>query len=123
MPLAHEIRMRIPVEVTYRGLEPSPAIEEAIDKRVATLERYYNRITGCKVSVEAPHRSHRRGIRFRVRVDLTIPGAEIVAHSHDEDGAHEDLQVAIRDAFRACRRQLQDEVRLQRGYVKAPAQA
>ena len=123
MALAHESHMRIPVEVTYRGLEPNPAIEEAIDKRVSTLEKYYDRITGCRVSVEAPHRSHRRGMRFRVRVDLTIPGAEIVAESHEEDGAHEDLHVAIRDAFRACRRQLQDEVSLQRGYVKAPAQA
>lgn len=109
--------MRI-VEVTYRDLDPSPAIEQSIQRQLAALEKRYGRITGCRVSVEAPHRRHRRGTRYRVRVDLTIPGAELVAgRAHEADGAHEDIQVAIRDAFRACRRQLQDAIDLRRSAV------
>jgi ribosome-associated translation inhibitor RaiA len=111
--------MKIPIEISYRGLEPSPAIEDAIHKRVAKLEKRFGRIMTCRVSVEAPHQRHRRGTRYRVRIDLTVPGAELVAgRAHEIDGAHEDVQVAIRDAFRACSRQLQDQVRVRRGDVK-----
>jgi ribosome-associated translation inhibitor RaiA len=114
--------MKIPLEITYRGLQPSDVIDEVIRKQVAALERRYDRIMACRVSVEAPHRHQKSGNRFRVRVDLTVPGKEIVAgRSHEADGAHEDLRVALRDAFRACRRQLQDHARVRRGDVKAHA--
>jgi cold shock CspA family protein len=72
--------------------------------------------------VAAPHRHHRKGVRYNVRIDLTVPGREIVVNRDQQlDHAHEDVFVAIRDAFRAVRRRLEDHARRQRGDVKAHA--
>jgi ribosome-associated translation inhibitor RaiA/cold shock CspA family protein len=110
--------MQIPVEITFKELERSDALEARIRDWVGKLERVYDRIVRCEVMVETPHRHHRNGRQFHVRVRLTVPGGEIVA-SHDPgpDEAHEDAYVALRDAFMAVRRQLEDHVRktLKRG--------
>jgi ribosome-associated translation inhibitor RaiA/cold shock CspA family protein len=112
--------MQIPVEITFKELDRSDAMEARIRDWVAKLERVYDRIVRCDVMVETPHRHHRNGRQFHVRVRLTVPGGEIVA-SHDPgpDETHEDFYVALRDAFLAARRQLEDHVRktLKRGEV------
>jgi cold shock CspA family protein/ribosome-associated translation inhibitor RaiA len=104
--------MQIPVDVTFRGFEPSEALNARIAEWMEKLDRVYSRIGRCEVLVETPHRHHRHGRHFHVRIRLTVPGGEIVA-SHDPgaDGAHEDVYVALRDAFTAVRRQLEDYVR------------
>jgi ribosomal subunit interface protein len=104
--------MQIPVDITYKEIEPSDALDRRIRDWVDKLERVFDRITRCEVLVETPHRHRRQGRAFHVRVRLTVPGGEIVA-SHDPgpDGAHEDVYVAMRDAFTAVRRQLEDYVR------------
>src|SRR5688500_15690649 len=110
--------MQIPVDITFKELERSDALETRIREWVGKLERVYDRIVRCEVMVETPHRHHRQGRQFHVRVRLTVPGGEIVA-SHDPgpDETHEDAYVAIRDAFTAARRQLEDHARktLKRG--------
>lgn len=111
--------MEEPLKLTFHGVEPTPAIEARIRDRFAKLETLYDGIVACHVTVDAPHRHHHKGTLFNVRIDLTVKHGEIVvgrdpAHDH----AHEDLYVAIRDAFDVARRLLQDHVRKQRGDVK-----
>ena len=103
--------MQIPVQVAFRDIDPSPAIEARIREHVAKLEDFHPRITGCRVMVEAHHRRHRKGKLYHVRIDLTVPGTElVVSRDSQENHAHEDVYVAIRDAFDATRRRLQDHV-------------
>jgi cold shock CspA family protein/ribosome-associated translation inhibitor RaiA len=104
--------MQIPVDITFKEMAKSDALEARVREWVDKLERVYDRIVRCEVMIETPHRHHRNGRQFHVRVRLTVPGGEIVA-SHDPgpDETHEDAYVAMRDAFNAARRQLQDHVR------------
>ena len=88
-------------------------------ERAKKLERFYDRIMGCHVVLEAPHQHHRKGQIYSVTVDLKVPGGELVAESGGVDHAHEDLRVAIRDAFDALARRLEDYARRQRGEVKS----
>jgi cold shock CspA family protein len=110
--------MQIPVEITFKEMERSAAVEDRIRELAGRLERVYDRVVRCDVMVETPHRHQSKGRQFHVRVRLTVPGGEIVA-SHDPGpyGAHEDVYVAIRDAFAAAKRQLEDHARksLKRG--------
>jgi hypothetical protein len=64
----------LPPQITLHGIGPSPAIERALRRKLAWLRRYYPRIMGCRVTVEAPHRHHRKGRLYRVRVEVTVPG-------------------------------------------------
>jgi cold shock CspA family protein len=115
----HVEHMQVPVRITFKNLDPSPALEADVRERVDQLEKFYPRLTGCHVVIEAPHRHHRQGRHYHVHIDLTAPGAEIVAgRSPPEHGAHEDPYVAVRDAFRAARRELMDLARKQRGQTK-----
>ena len=134
--------MTTPLQITFRNMARSAAIEKHIREKTAKLDCFYQRITGCRVIVEAPHRHHHKGKAFQVRIDLTVPGAEIVInrapkrvnavklagaqaetpmrenHRPSKHGAHEDVYVAIRDAFNAAGRKLQDYLRRQNGAVK-----
>jgi len=107
--------MELPVQVTLRDISPSEAVEGYIRERAAKLDAFYDRIMSCRVAVEAPVRHHRKGGPFKVRIDLTVPGDELVVNRQ----ADEDIYVAIREAFDAMRRRLEDYVRRQRGSVKA----
>jgi ribosomal subunit interface protein len=111
--------MQIPLEIHFHNTARSDAVEAEIRERAAKLEKFADRIVSCRVTVNAPHKHHRQGKLFRVSVDVHIPGGHIVV-SRDpaEHHAHEDVFVAIRDAFDATRRQLQDRLRVERGQVK-----
>jgi ribosomal subunit interface protein len=100
-------------------MDPSPAIEARVREAMDKLEQFHNRITACRVVVEAPHRRHNKGKLYHVRVDITLPGKEIVVNRESRlNHAHEDIYVAIRDAFDATRRQLEAYAREQRGQTK-----
>jgi cold shock CspA family protein/ribosome-associated translation inhibitor RaiA len=115
--------MQEPLRITFRNLESSPAIEEQVRKRAEELERFFDRITACHVVIETPHRHHRQGRLYHIRIVLEVPGQEIVVQREpSEHQAYEDLQVAIRDAFDAARRQLQDHVRVMRADIKTHEQ-
>ncbi len=114
--------MQLPLQVVFRNMDPSAAIEARIRERAASLEHYHDRIMSCRVAVELHHRHHHQGNLFHVRVDLKVPEGEIVAsRAPAEHHAHEDVYVAIRDAFDAARRQLEDHARRRRGVVKEHA--
>lgn len=111
--------MQIPLQITFRHLDPSAAIEADIRDKAGKLEQFADDIISCRVVVEAPHKHHYKGRIYTVNVDITLPGEEIVASHHsDEHHAHEDVYVAIRDAFNVAKRQLEDYVRQRRGKVK-----
>ena len=100
-------------------MPPSEAIETHIVEKAGKLERFYEKITNCRVIVEAPHRRHHKGKLYHVRVDITVPGDELVVKREpSQHASHEDIYVAIRDAFDAARRELQDYARRRRGEVK-----
>ena len=107
--------MAIPTEITFHDISHSDAVEAAIQRWVARIERLSDRIVRCEVRVEQPHRSHRQGRPFEVHVVLGIPGHDIASSRI----RHEDVYVAIADAFRATRRQLLDELDTRRAFVKA----
>lgn len=111
--------MKQPLQVNFRDIPPSDAVEVKIREKVAKLDEFYDRIMACKVMVEVPHGHHNKGKLYHVRIDLTVPNDEIVINRSPKDHhAHEDVYVAIRDAFSAARRKLQDFARKQRGDVK-----
>jgi len=103
--------MNVPVQITYRNMESSAALDEAVRERAAKLEQFYPRIMSCRVVVEQPARHQQRSQAFVVHVDLKMPGGEITVNRD----RHEDVYVALREAFDAARRQLEDYARTQRG--------
>jgi len=112
--------MQLPIQITFRKMAPSPAVEAHIRERAAALEHFYGRIMACRVVVEASMRRQHKGNLYHLRIDLTVPGHEIVVkRDPPEHHAHEDILVAVRDAFDAARRQLEDHARAVRGDFKS----
>ena len=106
------------LQITFRNIDASPAVEAKIRERARELEQFFDRIVSCRVVIEAPNR-RRHGDLYHIRVDLKVPGREIVVkRDPPEHHAHEDIYVAVRDSFDAVRRQLEDHVRRRRGDVK-----
>jgi len=111
--------MQIPLRITFRDMPTSAAVEARVREHVEALELLHPRITGCHVVIEEHHRHHRQGRLYHVTVHLVIPGGEIVVKRDPaEHHAHEDVNVAVRDAFDAAARRLQDQLRRGRGVVK-----
>jgi ribosome-associated translation inhibitor RaiA len=111
------------LQISFRNMTASPALEEKIRSRAEKLERFHAGITGCRVIVEAPHRHHHRGKVYQVCIDLAVPGSEIVVNRPAEQNhAHEDVLVAVRDAFDAAERRVEDFVQRRQGRVKARAE-
>ena len=114
--------MPIPLQITFKNMDPSEAVETKIRQRAEKLGRHAGRVTGCHVVVEAPHKSHQKGRLFQVRIDLAIPGEEIVVNrEHSSDPAHEDVYVAVRDAFDAAQRQLESHEDRRRDLHRRPS--
>ena len=111
--------MQLPLQIAFRNLERTDALEDDVRLRAEILDDFCDSIMGCRVVVEVPHRHHQRGNQYLVRIDLTVPGEEIVVNR--EPPVHveyRDLNVALRDAFDTARRLLEDHVRRRRGDVK-----
>lgn len=100
--------MQIAPEITFEGCDSSAAARDAILKEIERLEIHNKHITACRVTVIAPGHKHRHGTGFQIHISLTIPPHEnIVAnHSPVDDARHEHVEVAIKDAFAAARRQV-----------------
>lgn len=111
--------MTMDVQISFRHMKTSESLEAQVMRRAAELERLTDRATVCRVMIESNSKRHRHGNTFHVRVELSVPGGKIVA-SRDPgmDHAHEDAHVAIRDAFDAARRRLQDHMRRLDGDIK-----
>ena len=135
--------MKTPLQITFRNMPRSNAIEENVREKAAKLESLFDGITSCRVIVEAPHRHHYKGKAYVVRIDMVVPSGELVInrapkrldaakaphaeelekdltehHEPSKHAAHEDVYVAIRDAFNAAARKLQGYAGRRRGQTK-----
>ncbi len=119
--------MQVPLDIRFHNLEPSEAVETAIRERAAKLDRLYDRLTSCRVAVEARHKQHRKGNAFTVNIHLGVPQGELnvtrAPEKSAQDYAHPDVYKALRDAFDAAERQLIDYKRQLSGDVKTPVDA
>jgi ribosomal subunit interface protein len=106
--------MRLPLQVTFRNIPPSEAIETHIKEKAAKLDRFYDRIMSCRVVVDRTQQRQRQGKLFGVRIDITVPRKELAVTREE----NEDVYVAIRDAFDAVCRRLEEHGRRERGDVK-----
>jgi ribosomal subunit interface protein len=116
--------MQEPLQITFRNMAPSESIEAAIRERAEKLGSYCDNIISCQIVVKAPHRHQQKGGLYHVRIDIGLTGESIqVNRTPDLHRAHEDVYVAIRDAFNAARRQLQEYVSRLKGRIKPHAEA
>ncbi|MGI0488250.1 HPF/RaiA family ribosome-associated protein [Pantanalinema rosaneae CENA516] len=113
--------MQVALEITYRDVEKTAAIEALIHEKVARLERLCDYISNCQIVLEKIHDRPKQGSPFRVRIDLTVPpNHELVADSHPGDRTqYPDIDTVIRDAFSKIERQLKELTRQQRESEKA----
>jgi cold shock CspA family protein/ribosome-associated translation inhibitor RaiA len=104
--------MEVPLQISFQGFDSSPAVEARIREKVSGLEKLFDRIVACRVVIEKATARHHKGDLFSVRIDLSVPGREIVVdHDPGRSQTHQDVYVAIRDSFNAAKRQLQDYAR------------
>jgi cold shock CspA family protein/ribosome-associated translation inhibitor RaiA len=99
--------MELPLQIVRHGVELSPAEEEAIREAAGKLESFWDQIISCRVLVDMPQRRGRTGRRYNVRIDLRVPGGELVIKRQPR----EQLLDAVQDAFQAAGRRVQDRVR------------
>lgn len=105
----------LPVQITIRDLPESPTLDNHIRKKVEKLGQFYNRINSCRVCIGAHQKHKNQGKLYDVRIDLTVPGKELVVNRKRD----EDIYIAIREAFNAIARQLEEHSRKRHGRVKS----
>ncbi len=106
--------MLLPLQITIRDLPASVVIENHIRKKAEKLNRYCDQISSCRVVIELAQKSKHHGRLFNVRIDITVPGKELVVTKKQ----NEDVYITIRDAFNAVYRQLEEHTRRRHGHVK-----
>lgn len=102
--------MAIPVQVTFRDMDSSPNITDHVARRASKLEALFDHVVDCHVVVGEPHRHSRNGQKFHVRIDLHVPGKELVVTRNPED-LKQDLYATLDDAFNDAERLLEDHMR------------
>ena len=102
--------MRSPVEIHFHGIEKSEAIEERVREKVSKLEKHFSRMTHCRVVMEAPHRSPQKPKVFQIKIEIGLPRRQPIVVCQEREGSHanEELPLAIRDAFAAALRKVDD---------------
>ena len=104
------------LQINFRNLEPSDAIEASVRKYADKLAQLNGEVSSCRVTIESPHKHHYKGKLYHVIIDVKVPGKElVVSRTPDDEHAHEDVYVAIRDAFNAAHRRIQQYTRKRRG--------
>lgn len=112
--------MQVPLEVTYRDVPKTDAVEALVQEKIARLERVCDHISSCHIAIEKAHDRPSSGSPYRVRIDLRVPpGHELVADQNPGEGTqYEPLEAVIRDAFEAAERQLKELNERQHDQVK-----
>jgi cold shock CspA family protein len=112
--------MQLPLQISFRRMDPSPAIETTVREKATRLDTFTSDIMSCRVVAEQAGKHHVHGNQYNIRIDITLPGDEIVATREPaEHKEYKELAIAIRDAFDSAARQLEDYVRRRRGDVKS----
>ena len=106
-------------QISFHGFDASPSLKALIERRIERLERYHPHIIGVRIAVEVPHRRHRTGNVWHVKVNVSVPGKDVAIQREAEVGRrHEVPEAAIRDAFDSARRRLQEHARRMKSEVK-----
>ena len=114
--------MNTPLQISFHNLPHSRVIEHAIQEAASRLEGIHDRITSCRVIVDQPHRHHKEGNPFQIRIDLKMPGAELVVKRQPPESlAYGDLSTVIQEAFDEMEHQIEEFVNRRRGFVKTHA--
>jgi ribosome-associated translation inhibitor RaiA len=114
--------MRANTQIFWQNLSPSDAIEVKIRKQIAKLEKLSEHLSDCRVIIEVPHRHQHQGNIYHVQINLTVPGNQLIVNRQPSaQQSHEDLDLAIRDAFESAERQLKEYTRQRRGDIKTHA--
>ena len=109
-----ETSMQVPVQISFRDMPVSDAVEAACWAEAEKLERVYDRITACRIVVSETNGDGPRGNTFQVRIDLAVPNGDILVNREPPTRHGDDVRVAVREAFARARRQLDDHVRRHR---------
>lgn len=112
--------MQVPLDISFKNIESSGPLRAEIERHARGLEKFHDRITSCHVTIIAPATRHRRGDLFAVNIRMAMPQHKdiLVTDTHGDVAEHQHVQVAIKHAFRAARRQIEDAAREMRGAVK-----
>ncbi len=106
--------MKLPLEISARDVRLNDETEALIREKAAKLDKMFDQIIGCRVKVDMPHRSQRSGMTYNVRIDITVPGGELVVKREPD----EDLHVAIVNSFETAQRRIKEYAEKQRGEIK-----
>lgn len=112
--------MQIPLQITFKNMDTDESLQREIRKRAKKLDRFFDHIMSCRVVVDIPHRHKEKGNQYDIRIDITVPGNEIVVtrSTTEKSNEHKDPHISIKDAFAAAARQVEDYSRKLRGDVK-----
>ena len=111
--------MKIPLQITFQDIPPSEAVEAKIREAAAKLDQFHTDIMSCRAVVSSPQQRQRTGKHYHVRLDVSVPGKELVVNREPGDrDAHIDIYVSIRDAFNVMERMLRDHSRQKQGMIK-----
>jgi cold shock CspA family protein/ribosome-associated translation inhibitor RaiA len=115
--------MKVPLEISYRNVEKTQAVEDLIRDKVDKLRETCRDMVSCRIAVERPQQHQRSGSPFRVRIDVSVPGRELVVkHEPGEGELHDDLPKILRGAFEVALRRLREFAERRRGEIKAHPQ-
>lgn len=112
--------MTVPIQVVFRNMERSDFVEAQILEKAGKLDKIYDRITSCRITVEIPHKSHTKGNEHEVTIDIAVPEKKIVI-ARTASGTERSVDLALaafKEALEAAKRQLEDYARKRRGHVK-----
>ena len=107
--------MKLPIQVQFHGMQASAVLESKAREHCAKLDTFAPDIMACRVVIDLEQKHQRQGRPVGVRIDLSLPGHELVS-SHV---VSEDAHVALGDAFDNVERQLREVVRQRRGRERA----
>lgn len=110
--------MDVPPEIAFRNVEATPAVEDKILEGIDRLEKVYDRLVSVRIMVEDPNPGRESGNLYHIRIDMGVPGKEIVVHRKPTQDPQEDLPQAVGQAFNVARRRLRKFSEMQRGEVK-----
>ncbi len=95
------------IQVVFHNIDQTDALIDAVQRRIVKLKRYCDQIITGRVVLDSPHNNHHKGKVYSVGLEIHTPAVEVRVNQEQHDNhAHEDLYVAIRDAFNAAERQL-----------------
>ena len=111
--------MQVPLQIKFRHMERSAAIEDRVRDRCHKLQRFAEHVIRCRIIIDAPHKHQGKTGLYQASIEITLPDQETGSSFHaEQQHAHENVDVAIREVFEAARRQLEDYVRQRRAYMK-----